>query len=931
MWPRSGTLAASGPFCPSPDAPDSEGDLVCGGWGEEGGDDEGGPGPRAARAGASGGGRGSESGCGSPKYRSTDREASGGVTVQQPLPQSGPSLPGGSSPSPAGSSPPYASSPRPRLDSGLESLGSPGNGTPPRPGSNGSESGFAGVSSPSNGYFSPHNDQGFARWNASPSPETDLRGAEHSRATYQNVPPSRRKDIKWPAQQEKVESGEAALPDYLECFPQAGVEPPPETSWGTCSTSPERGTNSGSRCQDGGGHHFAAEAAYWQHYAYPRHHHHHARSPATPPSQSPDLLPRHSKGKISPSSYTPPCSPVTPEAAVCVHGSYPPTSTLKSRVPEEEEEYALKESETGYVPLREESDEHLNGSGDDLSSESNSIPNSSSEDGVQLERALENGSSSENEEPLVREPKDSSDQFDSYSGDQPDTYAAVSLLSFDVSRLNLSVSTDSEDVKSEDEVAPLHRDGKSCTENAEKMAKGEEVFSADSVEMDMQVLADIMLRKREYVAESPEECSEDVDDKHIPHKSEEENEDEARFELAVGECSPVEGTLDEIELRKKYLDADSSDMDLKAVRIICEEMACRAKIIEGEDAVIACIESEEPTETRQEGSEASVVGAEIGREKKEELQGSEQDDGEIEDRTPRVRRSTSLKTGKTPPGTPSRKKIVRFADVLGLDLADVRTFLDEIPHVPKSAFQDLAPEGGIDPLSAASLPHWSAPADWAQGISPEARVPRRPRRYHLTPLFPQPGAAADFIDRIRERCVCLESAVEEDTADEEDDGVEFYGVNGWSVLGTVRVRNLAFHKTVHARASADGWRSHADVPASYLPGSCDGFSDRFAFELRPGIHPTGGGPQTAPFPRKLPNGGRLEFAVRFQCQGSQYWDNNAGINYVFSVEPCVNAGATAERKPEARPPPTPAPDRSRAAFQYLSLMPSPESDWATFL
>ena len=31
----------------------------------------------------------------------------------------------------------------------------------------------------------------------------------------------------------------------------------------------------------------------------------------------------------------------------------------------------------------------------------------------------------------------------------------------------------------------------------------------------------------------------------------------------------------------------------------------------------------------------------------------------------------------------------RFADVFGLDLADVKTFLDEIPKVPKSAFQDL--------------------------------------------------------------------------------------------------------------------------------------------------------------------------------------------------------------------------------------------------
>lgn len=66
---------------------------------------------------------------------------------------------------------------------------------------------------------------------------------------------------------------------------------------------------------------------------------------------------------------------------------------------------------------------------------------------------------------------------------------------------------------------------------------------------------------------------------------------------------------------------------------------------------------------------------------------SEEEEYEVE--RPRVRRCSSLKTGKTPPGTPGRKKIVRFADVLGLDLADVRTFLDEVPKIPKSAYEDL--------------------------------------------------------------------------------------------------------------------------------------------------------------------------------------------------------------------------------------------------
>ncbi len=31
----------------------------------------------------------------------------------------------------------------------------------------------------------------------------------------------------------------------------------------------------------------------------------------------------------------------------------------------------------------------------------------------------------------------------------------------------------------------------------------------------------------------------------------------------------------------------------------------------------------------------------------------------------------------------------RFADVFGLEIADIKTFLDEVPNIPKSAFQDL--------------------------------------------------------------------------------------------------------------------------------------------------------------------------------------------------------------------------------------------------
>jgi protein phosphatase 1 regulatory subunit 3A/B/C/D/E len=207
------------------------------------------------------------------------------------------------------------------------------------------------------------------------------------------------------------------------------------------------------------------------------------------------------------------------------------------------------------------------------------------------------------------------------------------------------------------------------------------------------------------------------------------------------------------------------------------------------------------------------------------------------ERLPRIRRCSSLKTGKTPPGTPGRKKSVRFADILGLDLADVRTFLDEVPKIPKSAYEDLD----------VTLPPNGAPAQLGLPLD---KV--------LVPLFQQPGCLPNFIDRLRDAQVCLESAAVTDPIN-------------LTITGCARVRNLDFHKSVHVRYSLDSWRSYSDLSATYVENSCDGFSDKFSFIL---------------FGNSLQIGQRLELALRFQVKGEQYWDNNYGLNYCFQCLPC---------------------------------------------
>ncbi|KZC04652.1 PREDICTED: glycogen-binding subunit 76A [Dufourea novaeangliae] len=240
-----------------------------------------------------------------------------------------------------------------------------------------------------------------------------------------------------------------------------------------------------------------------------------------------------------------------------------------------------------------------------------------------------------------------------------------------------------------------------------------------------------------------------------------------------------------------------------------------------------------------------------------------EEEEEEEERPQKIRRCSSLKTGKTPPGTPGRKKIVRFADVLGLDLADVRTFLDEIPKVPNSAYSDLIYndifQKDTSPVNTISNTWDNRYIDNRRGSS--CIVPSRKMDRTLVPMFQQPGGLPNFLDVVRERRVCLENVLVQDPV-------------SLCIQGSVRVINLDFHKSVHIRYTLNSWRNFSDLQATYVPNSCDGFSDKFSFVL---------------YCHTLAVGQRLEFAVRFQCKGVQYWDNNAGANYCFQ---CLPASST---------------------------------------
>ncbi|XP_077296712.1 glycogen binding subunit 76A [Arctopsyche grandis] len=271
--------------------------------------------------------------------------------------------------------------------------------------------------------------------------------------------------------------------------------------------------------------------------------------------------------------------------------------------------------------------------------------------------------------------------------------------------------------------------------------------------------------------------------------------------------------------------------------------------ISSEESVLKCaIEEQSIEESKKDDTDSSNLSNE----------GDGDGDGD-DDRPQRVRRCSSLRSGKTPPGTPGRKKIVRFADVLGLDLADVKTFMDDIPNIPKSAFEDLQDAEAVNSSGGECF------------VLNE--IPKTSSEKCLVAVFQQPGDQPNFVDILNSKNVCLENARVQEGAT-------------IAISGTVRVRNLDFHKSVQIRYTLDNWKSFSDLQASYVPNSCDGFADKFQFLL---------------YAHTVRVGQTLEFAVRFMCKGCQYWDNNSGANYCFQCLSSTNSTASLYVPPNINP------------------------------
>ncbi|XP_073539128.1 protein phosphatase 1 regulatory subunit 3D [Phyllobates terribilis] len=197
---------------------------------------------------------------------------------------------------------------------------------------------------------------------------------------------------------------------------------------------------------------------------------------------------------------------------------------------------------------------------------------------------------------------------------------------------------------------------------------------------------------------------------------------------------------------------------------------------------------------------------------------------------------------KSLPSSPERKSAakcrpqchkVRFADSLGLELAEVKVFnTGDNPSIPLHVLSRLSINSDL-----------CCSQDFEVSIQ------------YLEPDFKHPVECGDFLERLHQYCVCLEQV----TSSEE-----------LGISGTIRVVNLAFEKMVLVRYSFTNWKTHYEAKATWQNSDITVVpaTDVFSFVI-----------PLPPFLQQICS--VVQFAIRYQVAGKDYWDNNYGKNYSF--------------------------------------------------
>ncbi|KAJ0015485.1 hypothetical protein NQD34_009105 [Periophthalmus magnuspinnatus] len=189
-----------------------------------------------------------------------------------------------------------------------------------------------------------------------------------------------------------------------------------------------------------------------------------------------------------------------------------------------------------------------------------------------------------------------------------------------------------------------------------------------------------------------------------------------------------------------------------------------------------------------------------------------------------------------------QRKGVSFADTKGIALTAVRLFIPDIASSPPS-----------------SPCYGQLPSMVLRRFQPkqETTVPTKTVPYKLRLAFPQPSLDLnDFMARQKEMGLQLESC----------------SVSDYCLSGKVRVSHVRSEQTVQVRMSFDSWRSHYDIPCTFMQrqrfGSME--TDIHTFELS--------------LPMDLDPSQGIEFCVTSSSDEGSLLDDNRGQNYKIQVE-----------------------------------------------
>lgn len=230
----------------------------------------------------------------------------------------------------------------------------------------------------------------------------------------------------------------------------------------------------------------------------------------------------------------------------------------------------------------------------------------------------------------------------------------------------------------------------------------------------------------------------------------------------------------------------------------------------------------------------------------------------------------------------SAKKRVSFADTNGKELCTIRTMSEPSNCPPKLTSKIVEYFLNREFTSNRSNDYYSNYTSY--GISSSCSSSDAPGSIAVYSLnFAQPaGDYLKFRHRLDENKLCLENVV----------------LNRFCINGTIKVKNINFHKQVFIRCSFDKWSTYQDIQAQYVPSEYystpigpssptsysatfyeanyqpnhkDYDTFRFQFDLPQHVNSSMSNNNS---PHNI-----IQFCVCYKTGNDEYWDNNFGVNY----------------------------------------------------